>query len=101
MTDRIEITRIKTEAFLRMLELTVARGHSPTQAPLKHLLQSSPGRIFTRAEMIESMWGNDPDGGPDDPMRSIAQAIRKLRRAGFTVVSHYRGYSTPARREAA
>ena len=42
---------------------------------------TSPPWAFTRAELIDALWGDDPDGGPKNDRHSFEQALCKLRQA--------------------
>jgi len=46
------------------------------------------GRIVSMAELVDWIYGDDPDGGPDDPEQTIRDAIRRLRRLGLPIKTH-------------
>lgn len=59
-----------------------------------NLLRQAAGGIVTHREMYEALWGDDPDGGPDDPSVNVQVAISRLRRRGFPIKTHHtHGYS--------
>lgn len=60
------------------------------------LAARSPG-VVSKAEIIDILWGDDPDGGPDNPdsrLSNLAQRVKFLGAALGVVVRtvHGRGY---------
>jgi DNA-binding response OmpR family regulator len=49
---------------------------SPTEFALLHLLLRSPGRAFSRAYLLDTVWGHDYVGGD----RSVDNAVLRLRK---------------------
>ncbi|WP_341909652.1 hypothetical protein [Ferrovibrio terrae] len=54
-----------------------------TQRALLARLQT--GRAATLKELIEAVWGEDPDGGPDDAPDAVRVALRRLKRRGVPI----------------
>jgi hypothetical protein len=48
-------------------------------------LRAAEGGLVSREEMIEYLWGDDPEGGPDDARGVMTQYAFHLRRAGYPV----------------
>lgn len=91
ITDRLVLCR--TPVFLRALGLGM-RPNAHIQRPIINLLASLPGRIFSTEELLEAVYGDDPEGGIVFAARAIYVSIYRLRRHGWTIVSHgRRGYS--------
>jgi DNA-binding winged helix-turn-helix (wHTH) protein len=67
----------------------------PNKGPvkiLKALTRAYPEAVPTR-DLIDELWGNDPDGGPLDPFSRIDKSVRRLRDLGYNIVSKPRhGY---------
>lgn len=43
------------------------------------------GRARTTQELIEQIWGGDPEGGPDNAPEALCDALRRLRKRGVPV----------------
>ena len=65
------------------------------------LLLSRVGCWVSRGEVIHALWGDDPNGGPDDVVGSLMQSLLLARpiaaKLGYSLLSNYgRGYgATP------
>lgn len=56
-------------------------------------LRQAAGGIVSRAEIIEWLYGDSPEGGPLNANLLIDLAVLHLRRCGFPIVTHYgRGF---------
>ncbi|MBA2285080.1 MAG: response regulator transcription factor [Ktedonobacteraceae bacterium] len=67
--------RIDPQAHLALLN-TVALDLSPTEFALLHLLLRSPGRAFSRAYLLDTVWGETYVGGD----RSVDNTVLRLRK---------------------
>lgn len=80
----------------------VRRGSASFRASFKQrqllvLLAANLGRIVTMPEIVDALYGDDPNGGPDDIGRTIGVMVDALRIAGpglgFKITNeHSRGY---------
>lgn len=61
------------------------------------LLAVTPGRVVTKAQLIEWIYGDDEDGGPEWAEKNITVAITKLRSRGVPIQTRHGGYSYEAR----
>lgn len=52
---------------------------SPTEAKIALCLLAAQGRQVCEDELIEFVWGDDPDGGPEDAGRMVRVFIYKVR----------------------
>jgi hypothetical protein len=59
----------------QLADIAAAFGATPNEARLLHVLL--PGRLVSRAAIHLALYGNDPDGGPDDKIIDVM--IAKLR----------------------
>lgn len=56
-------------------------------------LRLGAGALVGHAELIEAVWGDDPDGGPVDAHNRIGIAVMSLRREGHPIATFFgRGY---------
>ncbi|MDQ2904973.1 MAG: response regulator transcription factor [Chloroflexota bacterium] len=67
--------RIDPQAHLALLD-TAALDLSPTEFALLHLLLRSPGRAFSRAYLLDTVWGETYVGGD----RSVDNTVLRLRK---------------------
>lgn len=56
----------------------VPQGHAPVR--ILRRLAASQGRIVSETALIDVLYGDDPNGGPDDPGDCIRTFIKRLRR---------------------
>lgn len=93
MTDTYR--KLSTKEFLRALRQGWSTGHVPfLRIGVSTLLAASPGRITTMKELIEWIYGDDPEGGPDNAQSNITVTIHRLRESGVPIRTHgNRGYS--------
>lgn len=56
----------------------VPHGHAPVR--ILRRLAASQGRIVSETALIDVLYGDDPNGGPDDPGDCIRTFIKRLRR---------------------
>jgi hypothetical protein len=92
----VTLHRISTKAFLRALLprtcLPPAKPRKPrVSARLLGTLQLQPGRLYTWAELVDSAYGDDPEGGPLNALGSIKVLLHHLRRAGYPIERYRRG----------
>ena len=59
-------------------------------------IKSRPGRLLTVDDLVDAVYGEDPEGGSLAANRCIHEAIRKLRKQGHTILS-MSGYTYPTR----
>lgn len=57
------------------------------------LLAVTPGKVVTKAQLIDWLYGEDEDGGPEWAEKNITVAISKLRCRGVPIRTHHGGYS--------
>lgn len=84
---------VGSRAFLKAL---INHGCRPPRlmVGISTLLTARAPGIVSLDEIIEWIWGDDPNGGPDHPANCIRQAVFALRRNGAPIVTHSsRGYS--------
>lgn len=67
------------------------------QKQVLEMLLRSPGRFVAKSRIIDAIYGDDPDGGPDDAEGSVQAHISKLRRLlkplGYSIESaRFDGY---------
>jgi len=67
--------RIDPQAHLALLD-TAALDLSPTEFALLHLVLRSPGRAFSRAYLLDTVWGETYVGGD----RSVDNTVLRLRK---------------------
>jgi hypothetical protein len=91
MTD--QLVRITTKGMLRALgDVQVGRRlrQSPSagarQSRLLAALRQSPGALRWK-ELVEYVYGDDPDGGPLWAPRTITVAVHRLRKSGHKILS--------------
>jgi hypothetical protein len=91
-----QLVRITTKGMLRALgDVEVARSpQSPSagarQSRLLAALRHSPGPL-RRAELVEYIYGDDPDGGPLWAPTMITVTVHRLRKSGHKIMSGRRG----------
>jgi hypothetical protein len=57
-------------------------------------LRLGEGKVVLKGELVEAVYGDDPEGGPLRPEKYICWAVMSLRRHGFPIRTHYGwGYS--------
>lgn len=65
------------------------RSMSPMQLRLLDALVAGKNRYQSKSVLIEKIYADDPDGGPDDAVRHLRVHIHKLRskleKAGFDI----------------
>src|SRR5262245_53476947 len=94
MTD--QLVHITTRGMLRALgDVEVGRSwHSPSvgarQSRLLAALRHAPGALRWK-ELVEYVYGDDPDGGPLWAPRAITVAVHRLRKRGHKISSGRRG----------
>jgi two-component system OmpR family response regulator len=68
---------------------------SPTEFRLLHYFMQHPGRVLTRAELLEHVWNNDPDEASTVVATYVAYLRRKLCRFGPDLIHTQRsvGYA--------
>jgi hypothetical protein len=88
MTVTDQLVRTTTKGMLRALgDVEVGRS---SQSRLLAALLHSPGAL-RRKELVEYIYGDDPDGGPLWASTTITQAVHRLRKGGHKITSGYRG----------
>jgi hypothetical protein len=98
MTD--QLVRITTKGMLRALgDVEVGRSwQAPSdgarQSRLLAALRPSPGALRWN-ELVEYIYGDDPDGGPLWAPRTITVAVHRLRKRGHKIMSGRRGPLSP------
>jgi DNA-binding response OmpR family regulator len=71
------------------------------EARFLNCLLCNQGRIVTHQELVDWMWGDDPDGGPLDPNGIIKTRVCWLRFLGWPIETSWgRGYIIPWRDQA-
>jgi len=94
MTD--QLVRLTTKGMLRALgDVEVGRSwQSPSggarQSRLLAALRHSPGAL-RRNELVEYVYGDDPEGGPLWAPTTITVAVHRLRKSGHKIMSGCRG----------
>jgi hypothetical protein len=88
MTD--QLVRTTTKRLLRALG-DVEGGRS-SQSRLLAALRHSPGAL-RRDELVEYIYGDDPDGGPLWAPTMITVTVHRLRKSGHKIISGHRGPS--------
>jgi DNA-binding response OmpR family regulator len=53
---------------------------TPAQSRIMASLATSAGRVVRREALIDAVWGDDEDGGPDDARKSVYVHVCQLRR---------------------
>jgi hypothetical protein len=88
MSERVQLHRISTAALLRAL------GGPHKRCQLQAALALGRGGIVGYGEIVEFLYGDDPDGGPLWPAHVVGVYVYELRRAGARIENHpWRGYS--------
>ena len=92
MTD--QLVRVTTKGMLRALgDVDVGRpSQSPSarQSRLLAALRHSPGAL-RRNELVEYIYGDDPEGGPLWAPTIITVTVHRLRKSGHKIMSGRRG----------
>jgi DNA-binding response OmpR family regulator len=63
---------------------------TPMELKLAVVLSESPGVIFSRSELLVSVWNVHPDAAPKIQTRSVDMTIKRVRRkigSSFTIKS--------------
>lgn len=82
--DRLD--RVSTAALLRAL------GGGPKETKMLACLRAAPGHVASTSELIDYVYGGDPEGGPDTAHWCIHVTAMRLRRAGIALRSERVGY---------
>lgn len=61
------------------------------------LLAVTPGKVVTKAQLIDWIYGDDEDGGPEWAEKNISVAVTKPRSRGVPIRTGHGGYSYEAR----
>ncbi|WP_374634012.1 helix-turn-helix domain-containing protein [Ferrovibrio sp.] len=92
----MELHVTNLQAFSRALDRAAMHPRRPGRPMVSALILSALAqqrRIWSMQELIERLYGDDPNGGPLDARGSIKVAIHHLRRAGHDIRRElYRGY---------
>ena len=72
-----------TQNLLRLLQ-GGSRGPFDLRVRLISQLQLRPG-LHEYPDLIDALWGDDEDGGPDNPLAVIAVMTCRLRQAGYPI----------------
>lgn len=59
------------------------------QRKLLSVLTSRRGYIVSRDTIIDQLYADREDGGPDNPGNVISVVVASLRRAGFPIITHH------------
>lgn len=87
--------RVSTKALLRLLDRPSCTG-VPVQLRMRSLFQGTPGKIFSMFEVVDYVYADQENGGPDNADQAIKSALIRLHRKGVPIVSHgKRGWSFP------
>lgn len=70
--------------FLNCRNSTVHRGGlaatmTPQEFKLVSMALPRPGQIVTKGEIYDAVWGDDPDGGPENLQKSIDVLMFRVR----------------------
>lgn len=86
---------IGTRAFLKALRHGAGNNKMPTlMLGISTLLAASPGEIVSAAKLVDWLYGDDEEGGPEWALSNIRVAIARLRRQGVPITTHgWAGYS--------
>jgi DNA-binding response OmpR family regulator len=81
---RKDSLRTPAALIIAVHERWIARaGHVVTASPdavrMLAALVASNGALITRAELTECLWGDDPDGGPDNARDRLNHLIMEVR----------------------
>jgi hypothetical protein len=102
LTPRGALHVIGTKQLRRLL--TPTTHHLPfLMLGVSTLLAVEAPRVLSTDELIDYLYGDDPDGGPDYARGCIRLAVMRLRRSGMPIKTHgpmpgrgFRGYSYEA-----
>jgi len=79
------------------LTSTVSLTFAPRQQKVYDLIRRAGKTGLTPNQLVDRVYGNDPDGGPDDPYRcvmvAISQVNSKIRPLGMEI--RRRGWGGP------
>jgi hypothetical protein len=82
--------------------MTLGRRLRNQEAKLLNTLLCRQGEIVSQDEITTALWGDDPDGGPDNPIGVIKTVIYQMRRFGWPIQTYWgRGYMIPWREQKA
>jgi DNA-binding response OmpR family regulator len=79
---KLEIDRVTVSSFLQSLP------SSPSNRDLV-LYALLSGRVWHVADLVDLIWGNEPEGGPLTAEEFIRKEVHCLRKAGFIIGSRY------------
>ncbi|HEY1887556.1 MAG TPA: helix-turn-helix domain-containing protein [Roseiarcus sp.] len=89
MTD--QLVRITMKGMLQALgDVEVGQSSQSPGARLLAALRHSPGAL-RRHELVEYIYGDDPDGGPLWAPTMITVTVHRLRKSGHKIMSGRRG----------
>ncbi len=92
---RIALDHVSVGAFLRALALGLRRPDS-LRGRLIEALSARRGVVVSHAELIERLWGDDPDGGPLGAAKSLSVHVTHLRARGYPIRNApWRGWYLP------
>lgn len=93
MTGALHV--IGTKALLKSLKCGAGNHKMPTlMLGISTLLAASPGQVIPASTLIDWLYGDDEDGGPEWARNNIRVAIHKLRQRGVPIKTHgWSGYS--------
>lgn len=84
---------------MRILKNNTAAQFSPAVFRFAAGVIAASGRLVTRNDLIEALWGDDPDGGPIDPNKLLDVYLHKSRQRlmplGIGIATHW-GYGVKA-----
>lgn len=84
------LDRVTKRGLLRAL-----RTLRPKTLQMASALYANRGRVMLRGELVDDLWGNDPDGGPENPGHCLHAHAYWLRRAGIPATAHPLGWTIP------
>ena len=94
MSAHVKLDRIGTRAFLRALGV---RRYNDTLGTVMFALAARPDRITSNEDLVNLVYGDREDGGPEDAAKNIQIAILRLRRRGAKIRTYWsRGYQLAA-----
>lgn len=82
MPDRIALDHVSVEAFLRVLD---GYRQDSCQAVVAETLAAARGRPVSNDELVDRLYGDRADGGPDWASHGLGSFVRKLREKGFPI----------------
>lgn len=81
---------ISTKSFLK--SLGGERGYRQTAGTFGKILaflELHRGKMVLYPQIVEYLWGDREDGGPEDPENNIGVYVLRLRRSGYLIRTHY------------